>query len=91
MKIITFVIYYFVFIPYKLLFKDHPPILISDNEEFSDITKLLENDTDEDNPYAWNSWNTNTNSPYKVKFCQKEVSQFHFLVQKFLCNMYVLS
>merc|ERR1712062_912379 len=50
-------------------YKDHPPILISDNEEFSDITKLLENETDEDN-----SWNSNTNSPYKVKLCQKEMS-----------------
>merc|ERR1712183_794397 len=49
-------------------YKDHPPILISDNEEFSDITKLLENESDED------SWNSNTNSPYKVKLCQKEVS-----------------
>lgn len=50
-------------------YKDHPPILISDNEEFSDITKLLENETDEDN-----SWNSNTNSPFKVKLCQKEMS-----------------
>merc|ERR1711971_1350013 len=49
-------------------YKDHPPILISDNEEFSDITKLLENETDED------SWNSNMNSPYKVKLCQKEMS-----------------
>jgi len=55
-------------------YKDHPPILISDNEEFSDITKLLENETDEDNSFAWNSWNTNTNSPYKVKLCQKEIN-----------------
>merc|ERR1711874_674267 len=50
-------------------YKDHPPIMISDNEEFSDITKLLENDTDEEN-----SWNSNANSPFKIRLCQKEIS-----------------
>merc|ERR1711953_320238 len=50
-------------------YKDHPPIMISDNEEFSDITKLLENDTDEEN-----SWNSNANSPFKIRLCQREIS-----------------
>merc|ERR1711902_98093 len=50
-------------------YKDHPPIMISDNEEFSDITKLLENDTDEEN-----SWNSNAHSPFKIRLCQREIS-----------------
>merc|ERR1711953_1550359 len=51
-------------------YKDHPPILISDNEEFSDITQLLENEDDDDT--LNNYWYRNKTR--EVKCCQKEVS-----------------
>ena len=45
---------------------DHPPILISDNEQFSDITQLLHNEED-------NYSHSNRNNSYKVNLCQREV------------------
>ena len=50
---------------------DHPPILISDNEEFSDITQLLENEDDDDT--LNNYWDRNKTR--EVKCCQKEVRE----------------
>merc|ERR1712212_396338 len=48
-------------------YRDHPPILISDNDQFSDITQLLHKEED-DCSYS------SRNNSYKVSLCQREVT-----------------
>ena len=47
---------------------DHPPILISDSDEFSDITQLLHNGED-DSPDS-----SDRDNSYKVNLCHREVT-----------------
>ena len=49
-------------------YSDHPPILISDSDEFSDITQLLHNG-EEDSLDS-----SDRDNSYKVNLCHREVT-----------------